>query len=397
MLERLLLDRRIEILALTERMTERLSGPTRHSKKLAEGLPLFYSALLKTFQNAGTPMDSRMTGGHGTELFKLGYTVTQVVNAYGALCQAITETAEKLGTRIGAREFSILNATLDRAIAEAVSEFEAAQTQDAAEEHTRRFGSLVNQLRTCTETAILAHASMKQGLVGTAGSTNALLERNLLRMADLIDGAVTDIRLRSEPQPLPARLRLVDVVAEVEIVASAEGRTRDVSLSFHVDPRLEVFADRNHAVSTLANLLQNAVKFSRSGGVVVVRAIDKRETVAVEVEDQCGGLPKGRIEELFRPFSQKGADRSGAGLGLALSRRAMELNKGSLTAVDLPGKGCVFTFTLPKPTAARADARSPGSRRARAVLRGRAPLRVPSRRGGRRGHRKTSARPLARR
>jgi signal transduction histidine kinase len=68
----------------------------------------------------------------------------------------------------------------------------------------------------------------------------------------------------------------------------------------------------------------------------------------LDVEDACGGLPPGKIEELFRPFEQRGADRTGLGLGLSISQQGVEANGGVLRAHDLPGIGCVFTIDLPR-------------------------------------------------
>jgi signal transduction histidine kinase len=73
----------------------------------------------------------------------------------------------------------------------------------------------------------------------------------------------------------------------------------------------------------------------------------------IEVEDECGGLPPGDSEELFKVFEQRGGDRSGLGLGLAISRRGVEANGGKLYVRDLPGRGCVFTIDLPKPEMAK--------------------------------------------
>ena len=64
--------------------------------------------------------------------------------------------------------------------------------------------------------------------------------------------------------------------------------------------------------------------------------------------DECGGLPSGKSAELFRPFEQCGTDRTGVGLGLSISKRAVEANGGTLTVRDLPGLGCVFTVNLPR-------------------------------------------------
>ena len=69
--------------------------------------------------------------------------------------------------------------------------------------------------------------------------------------------------------------------------------------------------------------------------------------VAIEIEDQCGGLPPGKVEELFGAFQQRGANRSGLGLGLFISRRGVEASGGVIRVRDVPGSGCVFTIELP--------------------------------------------------
>jgi signal transduction histidine kinase len=70
--------------------------------------------------------------------------------------------------------------------------------------------------------------------------------------------------------------------------------------------------------------------------------------VLIEVEDECGGLPAGKAEDLFRPFEQRGTNRSGLGLGLAIARESVETNGGLVRARNLPGRGCVFTIDLPR-------------------------------------------------
>ena len=72
------------------------------------------------------------------------------------------------------------------------------------------------------------------------------------------------------------------------------------------------------------------------------------DRVRIEVEDRCGGLPAGDTEALFRPFEQRGGNRTGLGLGLSISRRSVEADGGVLSVRDLPGIGCVFTIDLPR-------------------------------------------------
>jgi hypothetical protein len=70
--------------------------------------------------------------------------------------------------------------------------------------------------------------------------------------------------------------------------------------------------------------------------------------VLIEVEDECGGLPEGKVESMFQSFEQLDQDRTGLGLGLSISRRAIEACGGTLTVRDVPGIGCVFTIDLPR-------------------------------------------------
>ena len=79
----------------------------------------------------------------------------------------------------------------------------------------------------------------------------------------------------------------------------------------------------------------------------MLRAHTRANHVVIEVEDECGGLPPGQAEELFRPFDRRGTDLTGLGLGLAISRRSVGANGGEIQVKNLPGRGCVFTIELP--------------------------------------------------
>ena len=96
------------------------------------------------------------------------------------------------------------------------------------------------------------------------------------------------------------------------------------------------------------NLLQNAFKFTRPGTIVTLRSSASCDRVLIEVEDECGGLPDTNVDVLFHPFEQRGADRTGLGLGLAICRRGAEANDGRLYARNLPEHGCIFTIDLPR-------------------------------------------------
>jgi signal transduction histidine kinase len=91
--------------------------------------------------------------------------------------------------------------------------------------------------------------------------------------------------------------------------------------------------------------LKNALKFTRPQTTVTLRVDASTERVLLEIQDECGSLLDGDVDELFRPFEQRGANR-GLGLGLAFSQWGVEANNGRIYATNIPGVGCVFTIDL---------------------------------------------------
>ncbi|MDB4979655.1 MAG: Sensory box histidine kinase/response regulator [Myxococcales bacterium] len=113
------------------------------------------------------------------------------------------------------------------------------------------------------------------------------------------------------------------------------------------DPTSRFQADPQILTSAIANLIQNAFKFTRPGGQIVVRARTEGDRALVDVHDECGGLPPGNPEDLFLPFEQRSGNKSGLGLGLSISLRGVKASGGEIHVRDLPGSGCVFTVDLP--------------------------------------------------
>ena len=100
----------------------------------------------------------------------------------------------------------------------------------------------------------------------------------------------------------------------------------------------------------LFNLLSNAVKFKHSGGHIEVSARGDGGEVVVSVRDDGVGIDAADQARIFEEFQQAGTSQlqEGTGLGLALSRRFVELHGGRLWVESEPGKGSTFTFTLPR-------------------------------------------------
>jgi signal transduction histidine kinase len=219
----------------------------------------------------------------------------------------------------------------------------------------KRLGFFAHEVRNLLNTATLALQAIKEGNVGLSGATGAILDRSLVGLRILVDRSLTEVRMSAGMPAQPRLFSLADFVAEVKLSASLEAKVRECVLHISVvDPELAVDADRHLLLSAVGNLLQNAFKFSHSGSEVRLHAYAAADRILIDVEDQCGGLPCGAAEKMFRPFMQADADRTGLGLGLAISQSSVEANGGALRVRDGPGTGCVFTIDLPRHSVARA-------------------------------------------
>ncbi|WP_155976239.1 sensor histidine kinase [Novispirillum itersonii] len=111
-----------------------------------------------------------------------------------------------------------------------------------------------------------------------------------------------------------------------------------------------VLADPRRLRQILFNLLGNAVKYNREGGVVMLRIAPDGDMIRIEIEDSGVGIPPMQRDRLFEAFNRLGREASsieGSGLGLALSRRLTELMGGTLDYVPADGGGSLFILALP--------------------------------------------------
>jgi hypothetical protein len=364
MLHEFLTVHRDEIIARIRVKVAARSAPRAAMPELEHGVSLFLTQLTETLRleqttttRAGSDGIERGAALHGGELRRAGFTIAQVVHDYGDVCQAVSDLALELGGSISNDELRTLNRCVEEATAQAVTEFARQRERALADRGTERLGFFAHELRNLLTNASLAFDVLKTGRVGVGGSTGAILDRNLASLRALVDRSLAEVRLEAGLHRREIVL-LSALMEEVEMAGAIEARARGLPLTVTpVEPGVVIEVDRRLLAAALANLLQNAFKFSRPGGHIVLRTDTSGEArVLIEVEDECGGLPPGTAEDLFRPFEQRSVDRSGLGLGLAIARESVESNGGEITVRDLPGKGCVFTIDLSRLSHASANA-----------------------------------------
>ena len=326
------------------------SIPPPTESEIEHGVPVFLGQLQAQLRLGltSTPEINATAILHGRDLRAQGLTVSQVVHDYGDVCQAITELAVERKAPISSEDFQTLNRCLDDAIAGAVTEFGREQNQSTLDGEVARAAFLAHETRNLVNTAILAFEVVKTGNVGLSGSTGTVLLRSLMGLRTLATRSIAEIRVLHAVQNRE-QLHVSEFIAELAPAATLEAHDGEVTLVvLPVEDGVKVEADRQILNAVVTNLLQNAFKFTLPRSTVTLRVGAGPKRVLIEVQDECGGLPTVNVDGLFNPFEQRGADRTGLGLGLAFSRASVEAINGRIYARNLAGKGCIFTVDLPR-------------------------------------------------
>lgn len=367
-----LLDNRADLIERCKAKVAKRPRRAATPAQLANGVPMFLEQLVRTLgaEEHGLGDESVKISGssggdtaalsemgvsaaaHGGELLRLGFTVDAVVHDYGDLCQAITDLAFERDAPFTIDEYRTLNRCLDNAIADAVSEFGAQRDARVARartvEENERLGVLVHELRNVLQTATLAFQALEMGMLPVAGATGSLVARSHASMAAMLGDSMAQVR-GSAHETADEVFSVAELVADAARAAGYDAASRGCPFNVgEVDPFLGASGHRAKMLAALANILQNAFKFTHPRTAVALETRADGKRIFIEVSDHCGGLPHGATESMFRPFTQSGEDRSGLGLGLSIARRSVEADGGTLTARDVPGAGCVFSIELPQ-------------------------------------------------
>jgi signal transduction histidine kinase len=314
-------------------------------------MPAFVRELIASL-GAGTGSallnDSETAPAHGRQRYREGFDVDQVIREYGILGEVILEMVAEMDGTITAGEARILLTSLDTGAAEAVVEYGRKRDEEARQQNARHLSFVAHELRSPLGAAWTALDIVRRTLEQAPSRALELLDRSLARLRELIDHVLVAGRLEAGVAPQYGEVALEPLLHAVEADALPQADDRGLALVVDATPGLRVDADERLLLSAIGNLVRNAVKFSRAGGTITVRAREAGEDAVIRVEDACGGLPPGTGPEVFEPFVQRGDDRTGLGLGLAIVHQAVAAHGGTVELRNLPGTGCVFTIRLPR-------------------------------------------------
>jgi signal transduction histidine kinase len=265
------------------------------------------------------------------------------------------ETVELLQTFASHGAVAIANARLFQTIGEKSRELEIAS------QHKSEFlANMSHELRTPLNAIIGFSEVLGERLFGDLNEKQEEYLKDIHASGQHLLSLINDILDLSKIEAGRMELELTDFHLStaldnaLTLVRERAGR-RGIALHMTTDERLEyVRADERKIKQVLLNLLSNAIKFTPEGGRIEVRAKPVDGSVAVSVTDTGVGIAPEDQEAIFEDFRQVGtADKKveGTGLGLALSRKFVQLHGGRIWVESREGVGSTFTFTIPIRTA----------------------------------------------
>lgn len=332
-----------------------LPSSERHTHdQLRDNLHLFLDETLEGLvrHQQGRPP---LTGGHspiasehGGQRQVLQFDLTEVVTEYRLLHESIAELADEMGVMLSVPGVTTLTSLLFSGAAAAVKEYTRRQEAIQHREHFEYFAFVAHELRNPLTSMQLAwDATRRSGTLDLRRSD--LISRGLQRLRDQIDHAITHSRLAASREVPELRLERIDLdvlIADACDEATVDAEAKKIRID-RATAGVYVVADLRLLRSAFSNLLRNAIKYTHPDGTVSVRCQSRAGRVRIDVEDECGGLQIERAEKLFESFTQASRDRSGFGLGLAISKQAIDAHDGVISITNLPDKGCIFTIDLP--------------------------------------------------
>ena len=223
----------------------------------------------------------------------------------------------------------------------------------ASETRSRILASVSHELRTPLHSILVAAQLVRGSAEPWADrrmrGLGATIEGSGRHLLSLIDDFVDLSRIEIGAfEVRPASVSLALLLHEVRRDIAPLAAEKGIGLTMTEGRGVRVVADPLRLRQVLLNLLSNAVKFNHRGGRIQVSVQVADSDLQISVHDTGIGIAPDDLERAFQPFVQvSSSDTPGVGLGLAISRRIVELHGGTLTAASALGRGSTFTVTLP--------------------------------------------------
>jgi signal transduction histidine kinase len=274
----------------------------------------------------------------------------------GALADEFNRMAEQLQESYSGLEHKIQERTGELATALAELDEKSRELERASQHKSEFLANMSHELRTPLNAIIGFSQVLREEMFGELNAKQAEYLEDILSSGNHLLSLINDVLDLSKVEAGQIELDVapfsLQEALERGVVMVRERATKDgVQVTLAPNPELgPVTGDERRIRQVIFNLLSNAVKFTPAGGVVDVRATQANGEAKVSVSDTGPGIAQVDLDRIFEEFQQTEAgleQREGTGLGLALSKRLVELHGGRIWVDSDLGKGSTFVFTLP--------------------------------------------------
>ena len=261
------------------------------------------------------------------------------------------EVVDILKTFATQSALAMQNARLFREIAD-----KSRQLESASRHKSEFLANMSHELRTPLNAIIGFSEVLAEKMFGEVNAKQAEYLQDILESGRHLLSLINDIldlsKIEAGHMELePAEYDLSSVIENALILIRERASRRGIGLGSTIDERIGVIlGDERKVKQVLLNLLSNALKFTPEGGRIAVGAALRDGMIEVSVTDTGIGIAPADQEAVFEEFRQVGSAEKrseGTGLGLALSRKFVELHRGRIWVRSEMGRGSTFTFTLP--------------------------------------------------
>jgi len=274
----------------------------------------------------------------------------------GGLADELNGMAASLQASVQSLERRVEERTqeLQRALAELSRK--GRQLEVASEHKSHFLANMSHELRTPLNAIIGFSQVLRQRLFGPINEKQEEYLDDILSSGHHLLSLINDVLDLSKVEAGQVELEVASFslreALERGVVMVREPATKHgVRLSLELAPGIDLIeGDERRLRQVVFNLLSNAVKFTPEGGQVVVATASRDHEVLISVTDTGPGIPLDDHERIFEEFQQTDVgvqQREGTGLGLALSKRLVELHGGRIWVESEPGQGSCFVFTVP--------------------------------------------------
>jgi len=224
--------------------------------------------------------------------------------------------------------------------------------QKLLDEKKQLFANISHEFRTPLSLILGPIEMLKHQQLSTEGIQHVeVAMENAKRLSKILDQTLELAKLDNFAQLRPTRYKLKTSIQEIMLLFQDEASTRQIKLELQAPCQLEVILLQDSLEKIIANLLSNALKYSRNGTKIQLKVSHQGQVVNIEVADKGIGISTQELERIFSPFTRLAAGNNmstdGSGLGLTIVKELVEINGGDVQVHSQPGVGSRFIVQLP--------------------------------------------------